>query len=131
MSLATTIKSHWIAVLAGVIPHAIAPTQVTIDQDGVEHTLRAIALRKRTLPQTDGTFDTVESVRLMILRDPDAHHDLTDTPVGGLPFLKMGSQLNLHGKKYVHTGEITDDSDAYTVSVWERRFRSVQGKGVR
>jgi hypothetical protein len=123
------IQSHWTAVLAGAIPHASAPAEVTIVQDGVAHTLRAIVYRSRTAPQNDGTYDTVESVRVLHLRDPDAVYQPTGTVVGGLATVKMGSQLTHDGKKYVHTGEIRDDADAYMVSVWERRFRSVQGRG--
>jgi hypothetical protein len=125
------MASHWTAVFAGAVYHAQAPVEVTITQDSDAHTIRIIPLRKRTIPTDDGTQDTIETVKAMILKDPTSTYAPTSMFVGGLAFVKLGSQLTMHGKKYIHTGEITDDSDLYTVATFERRFRSIQGRSNR
>jgi hypothetical protein len=131
MSPSEALQTHWIRVFAGVVYHAQAPVEVEIVQDSEAHAIRVIPVKTRAIETNDGSMETVESVKVMILKDPDATYTPTSILVGGLATLKMGSQMIYNDKKYVHTGEITDDSDHYMVATFARRFRSVQGKGIR
>jgi hypothetical protein len=131
MSPNEALKSHWTAVFAGVAYHTQAPVEVEIVQDSEAHTIRVIPIKSRIIDKDDGTHETVETVKVMILKDPDTTHAPTSIFVGGLASLKLGTQMTMNEKKYVHTGDIPDDSDLYLVGVFERRFRSIQGRGNR
>lgn len=127
MSPTEALINHWTAVFAGVVYHAQTPVEVEIVQDSDSHTLKVIPVSSRVVDDNDRSKDVVEQLKVMILKDPDSVHEATGTVVGGLARLKLGSQLTMDGKKYTHTGVITDNSPIYMVAAFERRIRAIAG----